>query len=324
MPDLVELRGECDGLFHPRAVWRTWVPGHDRAPREGRATAKRLVESRLSLWSTRGHVFALPHDVHPVMLMYRADLVESLGIDVNELETWDDFVARRQDGREGSRRRRRARSLHARFSGCSGRGALEILLLQQGISVFDERGQRELRSRGNGRDHPLVPPSDRSAPNASRTTAGRTSSAARAQQSAERRPRAVLHRARLAHALDRNGGSGSRRKDETHAASGVEARRSPDECLGRLGARHRQERRSTPSSRGSSQKSLYFDEIAARPALQAHEHLAGAQGRLEPAGIHRAAALLLRTSRSARSSPSSRPTLRPTGRRRSASEARTW
>lgn len=45
-----------------------------------------------SPWTNRGHIFGLPHDVHPVMLGYRADIVEAAGIDVSEIETWDDFA----------------------------------------------------------------------------------------------------------------------------------------------------------------------------------------------------------------------------------------
>jgi arabinosaccharide transport system substrate-binding protein len=43
-------------------------------------------------WTSRGRIFGLPHDVHPVLLAYRADLVEAAGIDVAAIETWDDFV----------------------------------------------------------------------------------------------------------------------------------------------------------------------------------------------------------------------------------------
>lgn len=43
-------------------------------------------------WSKDGRIFGLPHDVHPVMLAYRADIVEAAGIDVSQIETWDDFV----------------------------------------------------------------------------------------------------------------------------------------------------------------------------------------------------------------------------------------
>lgn len=44
-----------------------------------------------SPWTTRGRIFGLPHDVHPVLLAYRADLVEEAGIDVSQIETWEDF-----------------------------------------------------------------------------------------------------------------------------------------------------------------------------------------------------------------------------------------
>jgi arabinosaccharide transport system substrate-binding protein len=43
-------------------------------------------------WTSRGRIFGLPHDVHPVLLAYRADLVEAAGIDVAAIQTWDDFV----------------------------------------------------------------------------------------------------------------------------------------------------------------------------------------------------------------------------------------
>jgi len=99
----------------------------------------RLVEARLSLWSTREHVFALPHDVHPVMLAYRADLVEGLGIDVETLKTWDDFVAvgRRitadLDG-DGAVDRYMVDLIGNITEG------LPIFLLQRGIDMFDEHG----------------------------------------------------------------------------------------------------------------------------------------------------------------------------------------
>ena len=48
---------------------------------------------RLLPWTSRGRIFGLPHDVHPVLLAYRADLVEAAGIDVAAIETWDDLSA---------------------------------------------------------------------------------------------------------------------------------------------------------------------------------------------------------------------------------------
>lgn len=42
-------------------------------------------------WTSRGRIFGIPHDVHPILLAYRADIVEAEGIDVSGIETWEDF-----------------------------------------------------------------------------------------------------------------------------------------------------------------------------------------------------------------------------------------
>lgn len=61
----------------------------DRLKKEG--IYEKLNQPSFAPWSSRGRIFGLPHDVHPVLLCYRADLVEAAGIDVSEIETWDDF-----------------------------------------------------------------------------------------------------------------------------------------------------------------------------------------------------------------------------------------
>jgi arabinosaccharide transport system substrate-binding protein len=110
----------------------------DRLARDG--LRERIVESRLSLWSTRGRVFAIPHDVHPVMLMYRADLVEALDIDVNELDTWDKFVevgkkvVKDLDG-DGIPDR------YMIDLPSSAAWGIQILMLQKDIPVWDEHGR---------------------------------------------------------------------------------------------------------------------------------------------------------------------------------------
>jgi arabinosaccharide transport system substrate-binding protein len=100
---------------------------------------KRVVEARYGPWTSKGRIFALPHDVHPVMLAYRRDVVEELGIDVSKLETWDDFV------REGQRI-----SVDKDGDGTidrfmidmprTGGWGLQILLAQRGVRVFDKDG----------------------------------------------------------------------------------------------------------------------------------------------------------------------------------------
>lgn len=52
----------------------------------------RIVQTRFAPYQNRGRIYGLPHDVHPVVLAYRRDLFEELGIDVRQIRTWDDFV----------------------------------------------------------------------------------------------------------------------------------------------------------------------------------------------------------------------------------------
>jgi len=101
---------------------------------------ERMVESRYSLWSSRGHIFAVPHDVHPVCLCYRSDLIAELGIDVSALKTWDDFVAMGRritkdlDG-DGYPDR------YALDMPVNSEVVLRILLLQRGGQLFDPEGR---------------------------------------------------------------------------------------------------------------------------------------------------------------------------------------
>jgi arabinosaccharide transport system substrate-binding protein len=139
VPDLVELAAGSISFFTRGPVKDVgFLDLTERLRRDG--LRARLVESRLSLWSTRGHVFAIPHDVHPVQLAYRADLVEALGIDVSKLDTWDEFV-------------RVGKTVVKDFDGdgvpdrymvdfpSSAAWGIQILLLQRDIPVFDEQGR---------------------------------------------------------------------------------------------------------------------------------------------------------------------------------------
>ncbi|HVZ32824.1 MAG TPA: extracellular solute-binding protein, partial [Polyangiaceae bacterium] len=110
----------------------------ERVEREG--LDHRVLAARYTPWTVRGHVYALPHDVHPVMLAYRRDLIEQLGIDVDALQTWDDFVAMGQrvtqdlDG-DGIRDR------FALDLPLNGQWGLQTLLRQRGMDLFNARGE---------------------------------------------------------------------------------------------------------------------------------------------------------------------------------------
>jgi arabinosaccharide transport system substrate-binding protein len=111
---------------------------------------ERINAPSFSPWSFRGRIFGLPHDVHPVMLLYRADLVEAAGIDVSRIGTWDDYfrtmrpLMRDKDG-DG-----RVDTFLLNLAPTS-IGLHEILLLQAGGGLFAPDGHPTLNSDINVR-----------------------------------------------------------------------------------------------------------------------------------------------------------------------------
>ncbi len=106
---------------------------------KARKLEEKMVSTRFSLWQSKGVIFALPHDVHPMMLAYRADIVEDqLGIDVSNIATWDDFVAMaHRIVRYGGDGRPARYALEFQNDGGY---LLQALLLQRGVGLFDAGG----------------------------------------------------------------------------------------------------------------------------------------------------------------------------------------
>jgi arabinosaccharide transport system substrate-binding protein len=136
VPDLAELPADAMRFFGRGPLQDLgFVDLTERLSAQG--YRERLVEARLSLWSKEGHIFALPHDVHPVMLGYRADLVEGLGIDVESLKTWDDFVKVGQQVTKDLDGDGAIDRFMIDLPSGGGHG-LTIVMLQRGIGLFDE------------------------------------------------------------------------------------------------------------------------------------------------------------------------------------------
>ena len=120
----------------------------DRLAAEG--LMEKVNPASFSPWTSRGRIFGLPHDVHPVMLVYRADLVEAAGIDVRQIETWDDYfrimrpLRQDLDGDGHIDRYPLTLSLSNPFFS-------EIFLLQGGGGYFDAAGNPTLNSAVNAR-----------------------------------------------------------------------------------------------------------------------------------------------------------------------------
>lgn len=100
----------------------------------------KLVTNRFSKWSSRNHIFALPHDVHPTMLAYRKDIVERLGIDVSKLTTWEEFS---RVGRDVVTKDLNGDGVPDRYMidlPTDGSDIVPLLALQHGGTLFDADG----------------------------------------------------------------------------------------------------------------------------------------------------------------------------------------
>ncbi len=111
---------------------------------------EQLNPPSLSPWTHQGKLYGVPHDVHPVLLAYRADLVEAAGIDVNRIATWQDFareMAPLMADRDSQGRPRR----YLLNIWETNRSGIEALLRQAGGGTFDADGRLAINSEINAR-----------------------------------------------------------------------------------------------------------------------------------------------------------------------------
>lgn len=135
LPDLVAIEISSVGQFlrqppeqipfHPLNAWLERDGLYDR-----------FVEARFAPWTRDGIIFGIPHDVHPTTLTYRKDLFDQAGIDVESIQTWDQFAGAAQRYRDYWRERGKPERLALELSSSSS-GDLITLLLQRGVNLVD-------------------------------------------------------------------------------------------------------------------------------------------------------------------------------------------
>jgi arabinosaccharide transport system substrate-binding protein len=133
VPDMCEIEISSSGTFFRGPLKDIgFADLTDRIHQSG--LWDKMVHARFAPYTNRGHIFGLPHDVHPVQLAYRRDIVEQLGIDVSKIETWDDFIAAGK----------KVTKLNQRYMidlSDSGSDNLETMLFQRGGGYFDPDGK---------------------------------------------------------------------------------------------------------------------------------------------------------------------------------------
>ncbi|HSI08113.1 MAG TPA: extracellular solute-binding protein [Rariglobus sp.] len=110
----------------------------------------RLNAPSFSPWTSRGRIFGLPHDVHPVLLAYRADIVEAAGIDLSKADTWAKFFAAMRPLMNDTDGDGRPDRFIINFWATNAQ-AIEMLLIQAGGGFFDANERPALDTEINAR-----------------------------------------------------------------------------------------------------------------------------------------------------------------------------
>jgi len=107
---------------------------------KGSAVMKKVPAGRVAWTTINGHVYGLPHDVHPVIMIYNDTLWKEAGVDIAAVKTWDEFFAGAQKLAE---KKEGGKPLH--YALPTGDGGLTdtffMVWQQTGAQVFDPTGK---------------------------------------------------------------------------------------------------------------------------------------------------------------------------------------
>lgn len=141
-PDLVEIEiSDVGKYFRPPIREMGFIALNDLLKASG--YDRRIPTSRFAPWSKEGVIFGVPHDVHPVSIVFRDDLFREVGIDLSAAKTWTQFQEmcllfqerwRAKDAKKYAHR-------HAMELRENNPDQLLMMLLQRGINLIDDFGR---------------------------------------------------------------------------------------------------------------------------------------------------------------------------------------
>jgi len=93
-PDIIEWRIENNQILFTDPV-KCFVAPLEKYTSKSTAFPN-VPAGRVAFVKYGTHVYGLPHDVHPCVLIYNDTLWKSVGVDMTTIQTWDDFFAAAQ------------------------------------------------------------------------------------------------------------------------------------------------------------------------------------------------------------------------------------
>jgi ABC-type glycerol-3-phosphate transport system substrate-binding protein len=100
---------------------------------------KHVSLGRVSYLAYGKHIYGLPHDVHPAIFIYNDTLWKSVGVDMETIETWDDFF---QAAVKLSAEQKEGKPLHYALPQNDGMdGTMFMIWQQSGAQFLDPNGK---------------------------------------------------------------------------------------------------------------------------------------------------------------------------------------
>ncbi len=135
-PDIIEWRIEQNQILDADPKKSLVIP-LDKYVKKSKVFEK-VPKGRVAWTTYGGHVYGLPHDVHPVVLVYNDTIWKSVGVDVAKIKTWDEFF-------EAAKKLYAEKKVYALPYDAGGLAATMWMIWQQtGIQVLDDKGRPTL------------------------------------------------------------------------------------------------------------------------------------------------------------------------------------
>ena len=90
IPDMVDIEISAMGQFVREAGSEPFAPLNDHI---GDQLADLSIPSATKPWTVRGNIYGIGNEVNPVLLYYRHDLFDEMGVDIDAPGTWEEFVS---------------------------------------------------------------------------------------------------------------------------------------------------------------------------------------------------------------------------------------
>lgn len=135
-PDIIEWRIEQNQILDANPKNSLVIP-LDKYVKKSRVFPK-VPKGRVAWTTYGGHVYGLPHDVHPVVLVYNDTIWKSVGVDMAKIKTWDEFF-------KAAEKLYAEKQVYALPYDAAGLAATMWMIWQQtGIQVLDDKGKPTL------------------------------------------------------------------------------------------------------------------------------------------------------------------------------------